>query len=63
MDSVDMLFKALNFTTTGKRFRQSKYKPHQGKQEIDRRRRQILRGQLKPENGLDISYIPQYIFK
>ncbi len=34
-----------------------------GAREMARRRRQILRGQLKPENGLDLSYIPQYIFR
>jgi hypothetical protein len=34
-----------------------------GAREMARRKRQILRGQLKPENGLDLSYIPQYIFR
>ena len=34
-----------------------------GERERRRRRKQISRGQLKVENGLDISYIPQYKFK
>ena len=34
-----------------------------GECERMRRRKQIARGQLKVENGLDISFIPQYIFK
>ena len=36
---------------------------YQSNRECDRRKRQIQRGSLKPENGLDLSYIPQYIFK